>query len=754
MKRPLKQLQNLGAVLLLGLMSPMLADAATSTGISPIITVDLQVVGITRPPQSQTTNAGANVTFTVAVAGVPPFSYQWQFNNQNLAGQTAAGLTLTSVQFANAGGYAVVVTNAYGAATSAGAQLTVFTNLALVQTNRAPTTNEIGQSTIPTDNHLKVFTNGTFQSGMALNPNVMTVVLTHGWNSSLSEWAGNMAYLIQANLPSPTPNIVAWDWSLDASSAWYNLGQIADKTPGQGWGLSRALAQSLGANYSRRFHFIGHSLGTLVNGAAAEYLQENGYPGTNMQMTLFDEAEVAWGFDGGIWKSVTTLATLSANSSTPTVSAFHGPLPKPPKQFAWADNYVSAFGQLHREAVNVILTNGFPATAPDPTTLHNEVLAFHGYPYGWYDETMQTDVSAMGFRWSFERGGFTGAPATNTFYIQAGSQWNLVATDFVSGSQVLDARFQKYRAAIKGTGLETVGNGMTDNGQVTGQMLATGPANAWDMIFHLNTGSGGPPLIQSLNVRPPGGPVPLGGSGTNTPAYAWIPLVVPSNAVSMSFDFMLQGNGNQDSFQVAWQGTNILSLETCLIQTNVTLNSGLIGVSLYAGQQVELFLGIVGGTSTNAALTVSNFQFYVALPPALQIQLSGTNVVLTWPLSAAGHVLQTTDKLAPTNSWATVTNVPVIVDFQYTVTNQISGGSRFYRLASVSTAAPTLQAQLSGNNFILSWPTNATGFTLEYAASLSAASWTSNSFSPAIVSGRYTVTNPITSGTKFYRLKK
>jgi hypothetical protein len=147
----------------------------------------------------------------------------------------------------------------------------------------------------------------------------------------------------------------------------------------------------------------------------------------------------------------------------------------------------------------------------------------------------------------------------------------------------------------------------------------------------------------------------------------------------MSFDFLLQGNGNEDSFQVALHGTNILSLETSLIQTNVTLNSGLIDISQYAGQQVELFLGIVGGTSTDAALTVSNFQFYVTLPPSLQIQVSGTNVVLTWPLSGAGYVLQVAHNLTPPISWTTVTNVPVIVNFQYTVTNQVSGDTRFYR---------------------------------------------------------------------------
>ena len=152
----------------------------------------------------------------------------------------------------------------------------------------------------------------------------------------------------------------------------------------------------------------------------------------------------------------------------------------------------------------------------------------------------------------------------------------------------------------------------------------------------------------------------------------------------MSFDFMLQGNGNQDSFQAAINGTNILSLETVLIQTNVTENSGLIDVSQYAGQQAEFFLAIVGGTSTNAAVAASNFQFYSLLTPSLQIQLAGSNLVLTCPLLGTGYLLQTTTNLATPNSWTILTNVSTIVDFQYMFTNQMSGGSRFYRLSQTN----------------------------------------------------------------------
>jgi hypothetical protein len=183
------------------------------------------------------------------------------------------------------------------------------------------------------------------------------------------------------------------------------------------------------------------------------------------------------------------------------------------------------------------------------------------------------------------------------------------------------------------------------------------------------------------------------------------------------------------------------------------LNSGLIDVSQYAGRQVTLFMGILGGTSTNASLTVSNFQFYIALQPSLQIQLSGTNVVLTWPLSGGGYVLQSANKLTPPISWTTVTNVPVIVNFQYTVTNQISGSSRFYRLAIIP--APALQARVSGKSFILSWPTNATGYVLQTTTNLAAAnSWAAVTNTPATVNQQSVVTNPISGAARFYRLRQ
>ncbi len=76
-------------------------------------------------PASQLANPGATVTFGVVASGPGPLSYQWQFNGANLPGATNFTLVLTNVRPDNAGTYTVVVANAAGSVTSAGAVLTL-----------------------------------------------------------------------------------------------------------------------------------------------------------------------------------------------------------------------------------------------------------------------------------------------------------------------------------------------------------------------------------------------------------------------------------------------------------------------------------------------------------------------------------------------------------------------------------------------------------------------------------------------------
>ncbi len=67
---------------------------------------------------------GTNVEFRVVATGSLPLSYQWLRNGTNLDGATSQGLTLTNVSAADAGTYQVLVSNAYGATNSPGAEFT------------------------------------------------------------------------------------------------------------------------------------------------------------------------------------------------------------------------------------------------------------------------------------------------------------------------------------------------------------------------------------------------------------------------------------------------------------------------------------------------------------------------------------------------------------------------------------------------------------------------------------------------------
>ena len=68
---------------------------------------------------------------------------------------------------------------------------------------------------------------------------------------------------------------------------------------------------------------------------------------------------------------------------------------------------------------------------------------------------------------------------------------------------------------------------------------------------------------------------------------------------------------------------------------------------------------------------------------------------------------------------------------------------------------PQLTIIPSGPYVILTWPTNAAGFTLQSTTNLvSPAVWTTNSPAPVVVNGQNTVTNPISGAQQFYRLSQ
>jgi hypothetical protein len=160
----------------------------------------------------------------------------------------------------------------------------------------------------------------------------------------------------------------------------------------------------------------------------------------------------------------------------------------------------------------------------------------------------------------------------------------------------------------------------------------------------------------------------------------------------------------------------------------------------------------------------SNYGF-----PDRPIQASDGNF---YGLTAGGYNLQLY-KMTPDGSWTILVSFDgTDVDFPWSalvmgtdgnfygtsiyggdLSSDTRGGGTIFRIV-MPPPPPSLTIAQSGNHLVLSWPTNADGFTLQSAPSLdAAANWVDSTDQPAIVGDQYFMTNNISGAAQFYRLK-
>jgi len=111
---------------------------------------------------------------------------------------------------------------------------------------------------------------------------------------------------------------------------------------------------------------------------------------------------------------------------------------------------------------------------------------------------------------------------------------------------------------------------------------------------------------------------------------------------------------------------------------------------------------------------------------------------------------------AATGSSYTINNVQTnaVGSYSVVVTN-IAGRLTSSNAVLAIMPPPVLTVLRQGANFVLSWPTNWPGFTLQSTTNVVVSPvWVSNAPPPLISSGNYVVTNSITGKQKLYRLKK
>ena len=98
--------------------------AAIVGGTAPVLTIQ---------PSSQMVSETGNATFSGLATGPEPLQYQWRFHGATLTDATNPVLVLSNVQLAQAGDYQLVAWNAFGAAVSRVATLTVLIPAHLIE---------------------------------------------------------------------------------------------------------------------------------------------------------------------------------------------------------------------------------------------------------------------------------------------------------------------------------------------------------------------------------------------------------------------------------------------------------------------------------------------------------------------------------------------------------------------------------------------------------------------------------------------
>jgi hypothetical protein len=121
----------------------------------------------------------------------------------------------------------------------------------------------------------------------------------------------------------------------------------------------------------------------------------------------------------------------------------------------------------------------------------------------------------------------------------------------------------------------------------------------------------------------------------------------------------------------------IPALSGCEPKTGLGGTEYLTGLS-GTGRSVRMY-GTVRGTQWGYSLW--EFQIFPALSLELSIALSGTNVVLSWPVvSGNTWSLQTAPTLGLPVSWSNLTTAPFLLNSEYLPTNAVSAPVQFYRL--------------------------------------------------------------------------
>ena len=201
--------------------------------------------------------------------------------------------------------------------------------------------------------------------------------------------------------------------------------------------------------------------------------------------------------------------------------------------------------------------------------------------------------------------------------------------------------------------------------------IAVGPAN--DDFANRIKLTGSPLSIEGANTnatKEAGEPNHVGKPATKSVWWSW--------TASQSGNVTISTKGSAiDTFLAVYAGTSLANLVPVASNDDDPDGGSTSRVSFRAqsGTEYQIAVDAFGGEVGAIKLNITS---EVAKPP-LHIEVSGKNIILSWPASATGFVIEMSESLE-TPSWTRNSLTPAVVGDRYSAKIPITVGTRFYRL--------------------------------------------------------------------------
>ncbi len=605
-------------------------DAVNPAGIRVEMIGTVEVAGeaprIVTAPVGGTYLVGNDVTLSVVADGTPPLEYQWQLNGADVAGATEATLSITGIAVTQGGDYTVRVKNGSGEITSPAAKVTVL-------------------EPIP-----KLFDTGVGDDGVLIwdgSPDPHYQLVTNPDDPAVTE------PIIQDSTLFP---IVAGPWIANsAASVW--IGPRFETSAAAGGDYVYEIDVDL-TGFDPTTAFVAGKWATdneadiLLNGAST------GAHNTGNFDTL-SSFRVDSGFLTGVNKLQFKVNNASAGYTGLRVEGLSGGAKK---------------GTLGDQPRIVAAPTGATLLTGDGLDL--TVLADGAKPLTYQWRRNGSDLA-----------GKTDTKLTlaNVSHADAGDYTVVVAnfagsiTSVVATVTVLDRV-----PGVFGTGVDA-----------TGAVLADGEVDPhYKLTLNTDNPASQDALVQDSTVFP----ISDGTWFRNSDQSKWIgPRFETSGAAGGDYTykttFDLTGFDPSTAVLLGSWATDNLGTDLKLNGTSTGLLNGtqfaaLTSFTITSGFQagvntLEFSVNNSDAVAGYTGLRVENLRLGANLAgstaPKLGVQLSGKDVVISWPASATGYKLFATPALGSA-SWTEVTTATTPAGDQLTVKITAPTGQQFYRL--------------------------------------------------------------------------